>query len=190
MVEPRTKLTRESFDTFLKTLDADPQRAGERYEDLRGGLIRFFQWRGSFQAEKDADETIDRVAHKLCQTTVEDVYRYAVGVARNVALESIRHQQKERAKLAASGTVATAPGEDEQFDARLECFESCLAQLPASKRNLILEYYEGDKRTKIANRQRLAKAAAMPISRLRIQAHRIRQQLHNCIEQCMTTRRT
>jgi len=190
MVEPRTKLTRESFNTFLKTLDADPQVAGERYEDLRRGLIKFFQWRGSLQAEKDADETIDRIAHKLCQTTVEDVYSYAVGIARNVALESIRRQQKERSAWAASEAAATGPEEDEEFDSRLECFESCLAQLPSSKRNLILEYYEGDKQTKIANRRRLASAAAMPIGRLRIQAHRLRQQLHNCIEQCITNRRT
>lgn len=190
MVEPRTKLTRESFDTFLKTLNADPQLAGERYEDLRRGLIKFFQWRGSLQAEKDADETIDRIAHKLCQTTVEDVYSYAVGIARNVALESIRHQQKERSALAEFGAAPIASDKDEEFDARLECFEHCLGQLPSGKRNLILEYYEGDKETKIANRRRLAGAAGIPIGRLRIQAHRIRQQLHNCIEQCLTTRRT
>ena len=188
MVEPRTKLTLESFATFLQTLSADRQLAGERYEDLRRGLIKFFQWRGSLQAEQDADETIDRLVLKVSQTTVEDVYRYAVGIARNVALETIRHQQKERSAVAASTVTVTLPGEDEEFDSRLECFENCLAQLPSEKRNLILEYYEGDKQTKIANRRRLARAAAMPIGRLRIQAHRIRQQLHNCIEQCLTKR--
>lgn len=187
MVEPRTELTRESFDLLLQALDADPQAGAERYDHLRRALIRFFQWRQSIQADKDADETIDRLARKLFDgKRIDDIYSYAVGVARNVYLESRRSQEKERSAFAASAALLSEPRHDDEFNLRLDCFESCLRQLPSEKRKLILAYYEGDKQTKIANRRRLADEASMPIARLRIQAHRIRRQLEICIEQCMT----
>src|SRR5207249_169359 len=115
----------------------------ERYEHLRRSLMRYFDWRGSIHAERDADDTIDRVARKLCEgRLVDELYSYALGVARNVALESLRLQQKEQASVDVSPTVSSNPREDEGFDRQFDCFESCLAQLPSAKRELILAYYD------------------------------------------------
>jgi len=186
MVKQLTELTRESFDLLLQALDADPQSAAERYDQLRRALIKFFQWRQSIQADKDADETIDRIARKLVDgNRIDDIYSYAVGVARNVWRESRRSEERERSAFAVSAALVSDPQRDDELNLRLKCFESCLARLPSEKRKLILSYYEGDKQTKIANRQRLAGVASMPIARLRIHTHRIRRQLEICIEQCM-----
>ncbi len=182
-------LTEDCFNRLLEALDPDRHRAAEQYEHLRRSLMRYFDWRGSIYYERDADETIDRVARKLCEgRLVDELYSYALGVARNVALESLRLQQKEQASVDVSPTVSSNPKEDEDFDLRFDCFESCLAQLPTDKRDLILAYYEGDKRSRIANRQKLADEAGMPIGRLRIQAHRIREKLEKCIEQCFSSK--
>lgn len=38
-------LTANAFTKLLNRLDADRERAGEEYEDLRLTLVRFFEWR-------------------------------------------------------------------------------------------------------------------------------------------------
>src|SRR5262249_24982495 len=100
----------------------------------------------------------------------------------------LRAQQKEKALLDAPPLLINDQDKDEEFEGRFDCFEACLAQLPTAKRNLILKYYEGDKETKIVNRQKLAEEAGMPIGRLRIQAHRIREKLEICIENCLSSK--
>lgn len=180
-------LTEESFNSFLEALDPDRQRAAQQYEHVRGSLIRYFDWRGSFFPERDADETIDRVARKLAEQQVGDVYTYSLGVARNVAHESLRVQSQEHAQLAAADSFSSEASADAAFDRRLECCETCLANLPSAQRDLVLAYYEGEKQTKIANRQKLADKTGVPIERLRIQVHRIREKLETCIKQCLST---
>ena len=183
-------LNENSFNKLLEALDPDRHRAAEQYEHLRRGLMRYFDWHGSIFSERDADDTIDRVAGKLCEgCNVSDVYTYALGVARNVALESLRTHQKEQASWDTSPSwPANNPEDEDDVNNRFECFDECLGSLPASKRALILSYYEGDKGTKIANRQKLADKAGMPLNRLRIQAHRIREKLETCIEHCLSSK--
>jgi DNA-directed RNA polymerase specialized sigma24 family protein len=180
-------LTEEGLNSFLEALDPDQQRAAEQYEHVRRSLIRYFHWRGSFFPERDADETIDRAARKLRERHVGDVYIYILGVARNIAHESIRAQSREQSRLAKSGSLNSEALANAAFDLRLECCETCLANLPSAQRDLVLAYYEGEKQTKIANRQKLADKTGVPIARLRIQIHRIREKLEVCIKQCLST---
>lgn len=180
-------LTEAGFNKLLESLDLDRQRAAEQYEHLRRSLIRYFDWRGCIESERDADETIDRVIRKLSEGPgVDDLHTYALGVARNVALESLRTQQQETALIDLSPT--SDPTLHDESDLRFDCFENCLGELASSKREFILAYYEGSKRTKIVNRQRLADQLRIPIARLRIQAHRIREKLENCITHCLSTK--
>ena len=179
-------LTEESLNRFLEALDSDRQRAAEQYEHVRRSLIRYFHWRGTLFPERDADETIDRVARKLWEVHVDDVYIYILGVARNVAHESLRALSKEQAQLAASDSFSSEVPADAAFARRFECCETCLANLSAPQRDLVLAYYEGEKQTKIANRRKLADKTGIPIERLRIQVHRIREKLESCIKQCVS----
>lgn len=180
-------LTEDSLNSFLEALDSERQRAADQYEHVRRSLIRYFHWRGSLFPERDADDTIDRAARKLQEKQVDDVYIYILGVARNVAHESLRSQSKEQAQVAASDSFSEAPA-DAAFDRRVDCCETCLAILPAAQRDLVLAYYEGEKQTKIDNRRELADKAGIPIERLRIQVHRIREKLETCIKECLLAR--
>src|SRR5260370_35137478 len=60
-------LTKDCLDALLARLDADRTRAGAKYETLRLGLIRFFEWRGASAPVEHADETLDRVAREIRQ---------------------------------------------------------------------------------------------------------------------------
>src|SRR5215831_12242937 len=93
-------LTEEGFTRLLEALDSDRDRAAERYEHLRRSLIKYFDWRGSNNSERGADETIDRLARKLSEgNIVDDLHTYALGVARYVHLESLRSESMEQAAL-------------------------------------------------------------------------------------------
>jgi DNA-directed RNA polymerase specialized sigma24 family protein len=177
-----------ALNGLLDCLDADRQRAGEQYEQLRRSLIKYFDWRGSQQSEIDADETIDRLARKLYEgAAFEDLYSYALGVARLVALESFRSQEKAQKIIEQLPTLANEVGHDGESARQMACFDSCLEALPADKRALIVEYYQGDRGAKVDNRQAMAKRLSMPIGRLRIQAHRIREKLEACIAGCLSS---
>jgi hypothetical protein len=58
-------VTHESFQMLLGWLDANVESAGEKYEKIRGRLIRLFVRRGCHEAELLADRTIDRVISKV-----------------------------------------------------------------------------------------------------------------------------
>ena len=54
-----------AFEQLLSVLDADRDRAGERYEVIRRKLLKFFEWRGCQRPDELADQTIDRVLEAL-----------------------------------------------------------------------------------------------------------------------------
>jgi len=58
-----------NYARLLRRLDADPNRAAERYQELRRLLIKFFFWNRASHPKDLADETIARVAEKA----VEDI---------------------------------------------------------------------------------------------------------------------
>ncbi|MCI0489467.1 MAG: hypothetical protein L0229_22980 [Blastocatellia bacterium] len=89
MKEPWS-LTEEAFGKLLAQLGRDPERAAEKYESIRGKLIKLFKCRGCLLPEEYADKTIDRVARKLDQGAelrVSDPYLYFHGVALNILKE-------------------------------------------------------------------------------------------------------
>src|ERR1044072_4919444 len=55
----------EPFDALLEWLDPDREKAGQRYEVIRAGLIRIFVSKGVSDAEYYTDEAIDRVMKRL-----------------------------------------------------------------------------------------------------------------------------
>jgi hypothetical protein len=48
----QTELTPEMFEQLLKWLAPDADRAGEKYEQIRRGLIKIFRCRGSSTSEE------------------------------------------------------------------------------------------------------------------------------------------
>lgn len=170
--------TQEAFDAMLRWLGGTPAEAGRAYEVIRSRMIALFVGRGCPDAEDLADETINRV---MRATQKENFVfegapiRYFYGVAKMVHLESLRRRPIPPQPI--HDTVAV---ENEHL-----CLEQCVAQLPDRSRELVLAYYQEQGRARFARRARLASQLGTPLNTLRVQAHRIRGLLRECIARCL-----
>lgn len=178
-------LTADAFAALLARLGPDPERAGAAYEALRHGLLAFFSWRGAAAPEECVDRTLDRLAARLEEgVPVQDLGRFARGIARLVLLEHWRSPETRHAPLAGEGPgglPAEAPGDEILY----ECLNRCLAELPPDGRELIMKYYVAEGRTRIDARKRLAEALGLSESALRNRAQRLRDRLEDCITRCL-----
>jgi DNA-directed RNA polymerase specialized sigma24 family protein len=183
------KLTDTAFNQFLACLDADRDRAGERYETIRRGLVRMFDARGAFDPATCADETLNRVIAKVgAGEIIRDLPTYCHGVARLVLLETLRAQQRHNVALddlPPRNLAVPEVAEERHDEAQHRCLQHCLQKLPAANRHLILRYYQDERRAKINQRLALAAELDIPLNALRNRAQRIRAKLEECIHGCL-----
>ncbi len=180
-------LTKESLEKLLLWLDEDRKHAGEKYETLRLGLVRFFEWRGCVFPEDHADETIDRVARKIVQgEEVRNIHSYSAGVARFVFLEIVKEREKQQAalrQLPVDPVREETP--DSSNDAQLECLLGCLQSLPPESYRLIMTYYQDTGQNKIAARKKLAQELGVSQHTLRMRLQRLRAKVEECVVDCV-----
>lgn len=182
----RWKLTQESFDRMLLALDSDRESAAEKYLTIRSNLTRFFEWRGCSFPEDHADETFNRVAKKIVEgEEIQNPAGYAMGVARLLLLEIIRGRQREQSALNELGTASEAYTASDDREQRLTCLSSCLESLSSDNRELILQYYQGERSDKIRSRKNLTEQLGIPVNALRMRALRLRERLQVCVEDCL-----
>jgi len=182
--------TQEDLNRLLLWLGEDTIVGAREYEEVRCKLIVLFRARGCPAPEDLADETIDRTARALlkpgfsCEGTPIAYFR---GVARNVYLEWLRRERRMSADSVEEVTELSAPPDPEsaQLEERFSCLEQCLDRLPVERRALLLEYYKGEKRSKIDQRRELAAAEGTGMNALRLQVFRLRKIVRNCVAQCM-----
>ena len=180
------QLTQTAFDALLLALDDDRSAAGEKYLLLRKNLMRFFENRGLAQIEEAADEVLNRLARKLeSGERFENTNTYALGIARMLALE-LRKSPDQRASDELP-EISVSPFENQRGkrEVELNCLEECLIELPNENREIIIGYYQGEKREKITNRQNLAQKLSIPQNALRNRAVRLREKLEICIVRCL-----
>jgi len=180
----RWELTGEAFAKFLSRLGAEPERAGERYEAVRLALVKFFDWQGAFTPEDLADEVINRVARKIDEgDELRDVAAYCHGVARLVLLEHRKAVINRRAEVEEIDSLALPPetAETSGTDERRDHLEHCLGEMPVESRQLVLRYYQDERRQKIDARAALARQLGIPLNALRSRVQRIRDRLEQCI---------
>jgi DNA-directed RNA polymerase specialized sigma24 family protein len=172
---------------LLARLDPNPEQGAAEYENLRRVLVKFFDWRGAWPPEDCADVTLDRLARRLEENIeVLDVRNYALGVARRVFLE--RQRQPRHASIDEHPDLLDRPSAPAAaHDPRPDCLDRCLAQLPDDSRLLILEYYAGERRAKIVNRQRLASTNGLSDNALRSRTRRLRERLEACVRGCVAS---
>ena len=182
-------LTQESFDRLLAWLDPDREQAGKIYEDIRANLIQGFRRHHCPVPEDLADRTINRVAKKLPE--VESGYRgsrapYFFAVAHNI------HREYLREKAATVPLSMDVPGSfvpllNSMEDAETEdaCLRICMERLTPHHREIILQYYRGDKQVKIRLRKELSQRLGITLPLLRLKAQRIRASLKKCILGCL-----
>jgi DNA-directed RNA polymerase specialized sigma24 family protein len=181
-------LTAEAFSKLLARLDPDRERAGEKYEDLRRTLIKFFEWRGAPFPDDHADETLNRITRKLDEgVEIKKVGAYSYEVARLVLLEVWKGSERKRDPLEAGyahAAVAEAGDSALERELLLDCLDECLNRLPPESRALIVEYYQDEKRDRIERRKALAGALGLRRDALANRAQRLRERLQQCVTRC------
>jgi|ERR1035437_6340372 DNA-directed RNA polymerase specialized sigma24 family protein len=178
-------ITKEDFALLLRWLDTDDGSAARKYEFIRKRLITIFTGRGCHEAELLADLTIDRVTLQITKLDGNydgDPAVYFYGVARNIYFE---WQRKQKPTREIADTDVAIANETVSKEAEFQCLESCLEQLGAGVREMILEYYRDDKQQKIERRKRLAEKLGISIGALQIKTSRVRARLLECVRNCL-----
>ena len=179
-------VTQEQFDGLLAWLGPDRDTAGRKYETIRSGLVRIFISKGLTDAEDLADETINRVMVRLPDIRAKycgEPARYFHGVARNIIRESYR--RKEVTAEVIESRVEPEPERSEEHD----CLGYCLDRLPASKRDLILDYYLYEGRQKVKHHKQMAGQLNISEGAIRSRAFQIRLSLEQCMRHCALKRK-
>ena len=191
-----------SWEDLLDFLDPDrpgkrgPERDAEaeaRYLQIVRKLVCFFAGRGCRDAEDLAVECVTRVAAKcaaLDASAREERAGYFYGVARNVLHEWWRHEVRDsrkreslRMELARTRSVGGPSWSRKETVHR--CLDQCMATLSHRARQLVLSYYGEEGAAKIEAHQRLAVELGKSVNALRIEVHRIRAVLRQCVVGCL-----
>jgi DNA-directed RNA polymerase specialized sigma24 family protein len=189
MLNTRQKwtLTQDAFDKLLIAFGGDRESGSEKYLEIRGNLTRFFEWRGCPFPEDHADETMNRVAKKVAEgEEILNPAGYAMGVARLLLLEIVKGRQREQSALTEIGRESEDYEAEDDGEGRLTCLRNCLQTLSPDNRDLILQYYQGEKSEKIQNRKKLMERLGVPVNTLRMRALRLRERLQGCVEECIS----
>lgn len=175
-------LTSESLKKLLGALSGDEAEAAQLYTNLRGSLVRFFQLKGISEADKAADETIDRAANKINEgAEIEDLTKFAFGVARFVFLESLRREQS-RARAVNEFYLKDSASVEFEESNEIEAFRECFKKLYDHERELLLRYFEDLPADELfARRQQLAERERIEMNTLRNRISRLRKRLEDCI---------
>jgi DNA-directed RNA polymerase specialized sigma24 family protein len=178
-------LTPGELEALLRLLDPDRNRAGEIYEDNRRRLIRLFEWWGCDEPERQADETINRVARQAAQglSFQTDPPRYFRGVANLVFKEWLRHKASQNKALEAGEWPPQPADEEESEDRRLACLRDCLSLLPGDQSSLLLRYHQGENNKQM--RRQICEELGIEMNALRIRVHRLRRRVETCVEEKM-----
>jgi DNA-directed RNA polymerase specialized sigma24 family protein len=187
-------LTESAFQQLLAWLDEGVCTEGDRYLEIRRRLVQYFDRRGCLTADELADETLNRAARKLAEVGhIENVApaQYCYVLARFVFLEYIRRPGQKDSEfddtaclegIAGGPFRPDAESDGETRERSLGSLSRCLSKLPAADQQLILEYYQGDKREKIDRRSKLAELHGLTLNALSVRACRIRNKLEQCVK--------
>ena len=177
------------FEALLRQLSQGGERGEAVYEKLRARLITYLRLHLPAEADALADLTLDRMARRIHGgTSIQNVYSYALGVARMVVFEARARFSRERSgfeevaylqQTAMSEPDAEGP-DPEATDAALK---GCLAQLGAAGSELILEYYVDSGANRIEARRQIAQRLGLSLNALRNRALRMRAALEACVRE-------
>jgi RNA polymerase sigma factor (sigma-70 family) len=182
----RRTVSSEDFQQLLDWLGPDLQQGIEKYEAIRRGLVELFDNWHCVDADELADETINRVlskVEKIAPTYSGDPARYFYGTAKKVRYE---YNRRPRPLPLTLDMPAEKTEEEILEKERLHaCLEKCLNLLIPADKQLILNYYSGEKTTKIKSRKSLGEKVGVSSNALRVRVFRLRSTLEECISNCL-----
>lgn len=172
----------EEFARLLEALSVDDKEASRLYTQLHKKLVGFFRLRGVSDPGEAADETLDRAAIKIAGgAPVPDVGKYALGIARFVAKERLRAEQREAA--ASAEFIDSLPGGyDQRLERHQELLKMCFERLGQEEQILLAAYckiLQG--RARAEHRRRLAEKMKTTVVALRMRVTRLRGILSDCV---------
>ena len=173
-------LGQPELDALLAFLAPGREQAGERYEDIRLKLVRYFEGQHCVPAEERADETIDRVARRVAAgEQIHTTYpcRYFYGVARNVCLEWRKQQRRRLLQAAVDASV-----DETEPSVQQSCLVRCLDSLDPAARQLLEAYYLGPRAT-------LPGHLGVTPNALRLRVFKEKQKLRACVACCLQRQR-
>ncbi|HWN10508.1 MAG TPA: hypothetical protein VNO50_14790 [Pyrinomonadaceae bacterium] len=187
-------LNPRALDRLLTWLDEGTNSEGQKYLEMRRRLVSYFDRKNCVPPDELADETLNRVARRLEEEGAiesESAARYCYITARFVFMEHLRNIKNADQLLDESRRMPLAafpqPGTEDENRAKermLNCLEQCTSALELQSRDLITRYYVGGGRSKIENRQQLARELGITVNALSIRACRIRDKLEVCLREC------
>ncbi|MEO7658854.1 MAG: hypothetical protein ABIV48_04505 [Pyrinomonadaceae bacterium] len=185
------ELGQKQFNALLLLFSEVPEEAGKKYEQIRNGLIRFFEFRGCHDAQTLADETINRVATKIDSFDAArniKLTAFFYGFASNVLSEYRRDSRREvpleEGRYEDRGEYVS----DDVDDVLSDCLSVCMAKLDLEDKDLITQYFSCDGRERIELRRRICEKLGCSPAALHTRIFRIKEKLKACIEQCAKSR--
>ena len=189
------QLDQEAFQRLLFCLDSDLELAAHKYVALSRRLEMFFSYRGCHSPQDYADETLDRVSRRLYKGEEigrEDIFAYIYGVARNILREygncrerhfvAIDCLQPHEAPSVDPSEMEDKRAEHRRRERLFEQLEQCMQVLSPENRDLLYNYYLGEKIERIENRRKLAKRLGTTTNALKIRVHRMKKLLKNNLD--------
>ena len=171
--------SQEAFNKLLAWLDADRDKAAEKYVRICSRIVRTYAAKGCWESEDIADETVNVIATRideLIATYRGDPALYFYGVAKNIYKEWIKKN-----KVPPKPPVI----DNSEIERRCHCLENCLKELDPVDAEMVVRYYEGEKRGRIANRKKMAEELGISVNALRIRICHLLTRLRPFIEACL-----
>lgn len=182
----------EGLETLLTWLDPDRDEAWEKYQEIWERLIKIFTWNRRKDVEDLAGEVVKRVEARVPElmksfSEEDDPARYFYGVARILMLENSRTEKRFSEFQEESGlggvTYPVEPDAVDVYELKLGHLDQCLDQLSEKDREIVLEYYQFDSASKLADRKRLAERFGLTMNSLWIRASRLRTRVRKCVRE-------
>jgi|SRR5689334_5188135 len=174
--------TREEFEKFLRWLGSTGDRSDRRFIFIQTRLIQIFASRGCSDAESLADEVTNRVAVRI-DTVVQkypDPLRCCLGFIDNVHWEYLREQRKK-----SNAREPPKPRPANELESEDQCLQKCLENLDTAEQHVFVQYFGGERPARVGARRELREELRLTANALRIQAHRLRKRLYDCLTECL-----
>jgi RNA polymerase sigma factor (sigma-70 family) len=182
----RWELSRDSLEKLLKAFSPDAEEGPRLLLLMQKKLMRSFECRGCNSPDDLIDEVINRVARRLEEgEVIYNLNGYFLEVGHRVHQEWLRRRTNTFLDDIPEPPLPPPPDDDEK-ETRMRCLDHCLEELTVQNRQLILNYYQDERRVKIDHRKQMAETMGIPLNALRIRAHRIRGFLEKCVTECLS----